>query len=192
MQVIVSPSSRTVDTIPIYLYYILQPSYRPPTQLQGCSPPRTLVGASTSSTNIDPDQISWTDTGPDQTSPTDVGLGPNIINRCWYWVDYFFLPLQLLLSRHDWFHPIRAPTKYLQQTSRLQQSPSGWKHLACQTPGLWPTFPNIHRSPTNCHQPTPQLDELSSTNARVFEPRAVTPSKPSEILTVGGPPKRSS
>ena len=131
MQVIVSPSSRKVDTIPIYLYYILQPSYRPPTQSQGCSPPRTLVGASTSSTNIDLDQISWTDTGPDQNFPTDVKIGPNISNRCWSRVNCVFLPPQLPLRRRDWSHPIRDSTKYLQQTSRLQKFTSGCKHLAC-------------------------------------------------------------
>ena len=153
-----SPSSRTGDTIPIYLYYAHHPSFRPPTHLQGHSPPRTSVGASTSSTDINTDQISWTGTGPNQTSPTDVGLRTNIINRCWSWVNYFFPLTQFPLRRRDWSPLIRSPTKYLQQTSRLQRYPSGCKHLARQTPRLCPTFPNIHRGPTNLLQPTPQLD----------------------------------
>ena len=47
--------------------------------------------------------------------------------------------------------------------------------------------PNRLRSPTNRLQPTPQLNELSSIDARAFEPSNVTPPNPSEILTVGGP-----
>ena len=81
MHVMTSPSSQTEDTIPSYLYYVHQPSYRPPTYPQGRSPPRNLVGALTSSTNVNTNQISQTDAGSNQTYPTDVGLGTNIINK---------------------------------------------------------------------------------------------------------------
>ena len=64
LQIMASPYPQTGYTIPNYLYYFLQPSYRPPTYPQGCSSPRTLVGASTSSNDVDPNQISWTDTSP--------------------------------------------------------------------------------------------------------------------------------
>ena len=133
MQVMAYSSSGTGDIIPNYLYYVYQPSQRPPKQppkqAQYCRPPRTSVGVLTSSTDTNPNKISWTDTGPEQTPPIDVGLGPSIINRCCSWFNYFFPLPQVPLWCRDRSHPIRSPTKYLQPTSRLQQSPSVWEHL---------------------------------------------------------------
>ena len=171
----VYPSSQTGDTIPNFLSYVYQPSYRPPKYPQGCSPPGTLVGASMSSNDVDPYQISWTDNGPDQTSLTDVGLGLNIINRHMSRFNSFFPLPQLPFRSRDWSHPIGASTKYFQHTSRLQQYPSGCEHLTRQTPRLCLTLRNRHSGPTNLPQPTPWLDESLSTDARAFEPIAATP-----------------
>ena len=154
--------------------------------------PGTLTRESTSSTDIDPDQISWNDTGPDQTSPIDVGLGPNISNIRWSWVNSIFPPPQIPLRRPDWSQQIQALVKYLQQPSGLRRYLSGCKHLTHQTPRLYPTLPNRSCGPKHCLQPLPQLHGLLSTNARAFETGAVTPPKLSEILTPGGPLTRLS
>ena len=128
-QVMVPPYSRTGYIISYYLYYVHQTSYHPPTYPQGRHPPGTLVGSLTSSTDANTDQISWTNTGSDQNPPTDFGIGPNIINIPWSRVNYFFPPPQIPLRRHNWSHTIGSSTKYLQQTSRFQRYPSGFKHL---------------------------------------------------------------
>ena len=186
------PSSWTGVTIHIYLYYVLATSYWPHTCSQGHIPPGTLIGASTSSTDVDPYQISWTYTGPNQTSPTDIGIGKNISNGRWFRVNCFFLPPHIPFWRRDRSQLIQSLTKYPQQTLGLQRSSAGCEHLSLQTPRLCPTLLNRLRGHMNCLQPPPRLDELLSTNSRAFEPGAVTPPKMSEIFTVGGPPTRSS
>ena len=153
MQVMAYSSSGTGDIIPNYLYYVYQPSQRPPKQPpkqpQYCRPPRTSVGVLTSSTDTNPNKISWTDTGPEQTPPTDVRLRPNIINRPWSRVNPFFPPPQLPLWRRDWSHPIGASTKYLQQTMRLPRSPSGLSQDAKTIPNFFQQTPRSHKlSPT--------------------------------------------
>ena len=72
-----------------------------------------------------------------------------------------------------WSQPIWSPIKYPQQTSGLRQSLPGSKNLSCQIPRLYPTLPS------NCLQQTLQLDEILSTDARVFGTGAVTHTKPS-------------
>ena len=145
----------------------------------------------TSSTDVNTNQISQTDTVSNQIYPTDVGLGTNIINKRFSLVNYFFLLPQLPHWRRDRSLPIRASTKYLQQTSSIKQYPSFYDHLARQTPRLCPTSPNRHRGPTDHLQSTPRLDEFLSTDTRAFEPGAVTPPNLSEIFTVSVPPTRS-
>ena len=129
---------------------------------------------------------------PYQTFPTDVGLRTNIFIIHCYQVKLLCLPPQLPLRRRDWPQWIKARTKYLQQTSGLRLSLSGSEHLACHKLRLCPNLFNRSRSPNNCLQLPLQLDGLLSTEARAFEPGAMTPPKPSEILTPGGPPTRSS
>ena len=76
-------------------------------------------------------QIYQTNMEPDQISTTDVGISPIIITRC-----CSSLPWPRNKSRLMW-----SPIKYLQQTSGIPWSPSGIKHLRCQTPRLPPIFP---------------------------------------------------
>ena len=82
-------------------------------------------------------------------------------------------------------------TKYLQQTLGIPQSLLGHKLLARQTPRLITTFSNRRCGTTDCLQLLPQLPKIFSTDSRSFEPGAVTPLKPSEILTPGGHPECS-
>ena len=64
--------------------------------------------------------------------------------------------------------------------------------LLARRQGYTQIYPTDVAGPTTCLQPPPQLDELLSTDTRDFEPGAVTPPKPSKILTPFGPLTRSS
>ena len=86
-------------------------------------PPRQLSAPALQSVSAD--------VSPDQISTTDVGISPIIITRC-----CSSLPRPRNKSRLMW-----SPIKYLQQTSGIPWSPSGIKHLRCQTPRLPPIFP---------------------------------------------------
>ena len=137
-------------------------------------------------------QISRTNTGPNQTFPTNFGISPNISNRGWSWANILLLPPQLLLRRRGKSQPIQAPTKYLQQTSGISRSLSGYDHLAHHTRRFLLNPPNRCRGPMNCPHSPPRLPEILSTDTRDFEPGAVNPPEPSEILSPGGPPTGSS
>ena len=87
--------------------------------------------------------------------------------------------------------PMWYPTKYIQQTLTLPRYPSGLEHLRRQIPNSPPNFFNRSHGRSNYLQPTPQLPEIFSTDARAFKPGAGAPPGPSEILTPGLPPTRS-
>ena len=110
---------------------------------------------------------------PDQISATDVGLRPvNLFCRC-------SIPTwRLNQSQPTWY-----PTKYMQQTSGLPWSPSGFDPLCRQTPRLLSIFSNRLCSRSNYLQLMPRLPEIFPTKTRTFEPGPVAPMGPSQILT---------
>ena len=135
-------------------------------------PQLTLILTRISQTNMDPKQIYTTDVGPATT-----------IYLCRH-----SSPIQL----RSQYQPMWAPTKYLQHTLGLPWYPSGIKNLHRQTPRLLSIFPNRSPVTTNCLQLPLRLPEILSAEARSFEPGAMTPLGPSEILDLGGPLKWSS
>ena len=68
---------------------------------------------------------------PDQIFATDVGIGPVILSVCHSSLPCICNQSQLML----------APTKYMQQTSGIPLSPSGFDPLCWQAPKIIPTLP---------------------------------------------------
>ena len=92
------------------------------------------------------------------------------------------------LSWHRNQYPLKwNPTKYMRHLSGIIRSPSGLKHLCCQTPI---DFSNRFRGRPDYLQLTPWLPEILSIDARAVKPRVAAPPGLSEIFTPGLLPTR--
>ena len=131
--------------------------------------------------------ISSTDENTDPNILNRHGPQPNISNRRWSRANNLFPPSHLSVPA-TWSVSTDVIPGQIYATDVRATSVS----VSLQSPlssdaKVSPDFYQQTLCPPKFSQPPPQLPKILSTDARYFEPGAVTPLGPSEIFATGGP-----